>query len=102
VNDPENDPDRDPENDPDHDTEREVEDVASGVANDRQRWLLAELAHGNRVGQRDLRDHFSVSEKTAKRDIAGLKSKGLIVFTGSCRSGQYALPEEAGNIVPDD
>jgi len=102
VNDPEYDPDNDPDRDPNHDTERGLKPVAMSSANVRQRWLLGELAHGRRVDQRDIRDHFSVSEKTAKRDIAGLKFKGLIVFTGSCRSGRYTLSEEAGNNMRGD
>lgn len=43
--------------------------------------------------------HRRVTAKTAKRDITGLKSAGLIVYQGTRRSGFYELvrkPERGG------
>ncbi|MCK0198557.1 hypothetical protein MWN34_16770 [Ancylobacter sp. 6x-1] len=75
------DPIDDPELDPDE----------AFVPNERQRWFLAELASGRRVSARELLSRFGISEKTAKRDIAGLKANASISFTGSRRKGRYRL-----------
>lgn len=61
------------------------------VPNERQRWFLAELAGGKRVSARGLQSRFGISEKTAKRDIAGLRANAWISFTGSRRKGRYRL-----------
>ncbi|MFT3940310.1 hypothetical protein [Rhodopseudomonas sp.] len=79
--DPERDPIDDPEPDPDD----------GFVPNPRQAWFLAELASGNRVSSASLRERFGVAEKTAKRDVAGLKTNGLIYRVGSRRKGRYRL-----------
>ncbi len=71
----------DPEPDPDE----------AFVPNERQRWFLAELAGGRRVSARGLQSRFGISEKTAKRDIAGLRANAWIAFTGSRRKGRYRL-----------
>lgn len=70
-------PDRDPENDPD--------------LNARQRWFVVAVADGERIGARAIAIRFTVSEKTAKRDIAALKANGRIGFAGSRRRGRYVL-----------
>jgi len=54
-------------------------------ANDRQRWFLE---------QHEASNYCSISEKTAKRDIAGLKRKGLIEFVGAPKNGFYRIMEE--------
>ncbi|ABS70022.1 conserved hypothetical protein (plasmid) [Xanthobacter versatilis] len=71
----------DPEPDPDE----------AFVPNERQRWFLAELVSGRRVSARGLQSRFGISEKTAKRDIAGLRANAWISFTGSRRKGRYRL-----------
>ena len=57
--------------------------------NDRQRWFLEQLAAGKQSRASDLAAHGSISEKTAKRDIADLKRKGLIEFVGAPKNGFY-------------
>ena len=52
--------------------------------------VLGELAKGRKVRHRDICDEFGVAEKTAKRDVAGLKR--LVIFVGSCRAGHYEIP----------
>lgn len=42
--------------------------------NERQKWVLEEAANGRRPSLLDLQRKFRVSEKTAKRDFAGLES----------------------------
>lgn len=74
-------PNRDPENDPD--------------LNSRQRWFVEAIADGKRVGARAIAIRFTVSEKTAKRDIAALKASRRIGFAGSRRRGRYVLSPQA-------
>jgi len=57
--------------------------------NDRQRWFLEQLAARKQIRASDLAAYWSISEKTAKRDIAALKGKGLIEFVGAPKNGFY-------------
>jgi hypothetical protein len=57
----------------------------------RQRWCLDALAAGRDLRADDLCRRWSVSEKTARRDVAALKQRGMIEFVGSRRSGRYQL-----------
>jgi len=59
--------------------------------NDRQEWFLEQLAAVRQARAADLAAHWGVSEKTAKRDIAYLKRRGLIEFVGSPKKGFYRL-----------
>jgi DNA-binding IclR family transcriptional regulator len=61
------------------------------VINLRQHWYLDALAAGRDVRADDLCRRWSVSEKTARRDVAALKRRGMIEFVGSRRSGRYQL-----------
>ena len=58
---------------------------------ERQRWLLDQLSQGQKPRAKDIAAHFDVTEKTAKRDIAGLKARGLVEFTGAPKTGYYRL-----------
>jgi ATP-dependent DNA helicase RecG len=58
---------------------------------ERQRWLLDQLSQGQKPRAKNIAAHFDVTEKTAKRDIAGLKARGLIEFTGAPKTGFYRL-----------
>lgn len=64
-------------------------------ANDRQQWFLEQLAAGNQSRASDLAAYWSISEKTAKRDIADLKKKGVIEFVGAPKKGLYRIIESA-------
>ena len=77
-NDPIDDPDRDPMNDPDP-----VE------LNERQYWFLARVEEGSRCGASEIMVLWQVSLKTARRDIATLKTANLICYVGSRRKGRY-------------
>lgn len=57
--------------------------------NERQVWLLERVASGERCGTSDVSLRWSVSRRTAKRDFAALKARGLIHFRGSQRKGRY-------------
>jgi hypothetical protein len=81
-----NDRENDRNRDRDHDRENIDASPRSGL---RQSWFLEALRAGRRVGATDLAERWSISEKTARRDIAGLKAMGLIEFLGSRRAGRY-------------
>lgn len=81
--DPNRDPVHGPVYDPDH-----LRDLG---LNDRQIWFLGSLVRAPRAGARTIQGHFNVSSKTAKRDIAFLKSKGFVQFMGTRRRGRYVL-----------
>ena len=57
--------------------------------NERQEWLLARVAQGERCTFDDIVVHWQVSSRTAKRDIASLKDRGLIRYLGRHRRGFY-------------
>lgn len=57
--------------------------------NHRQIWFLRQLSTGRPMRARDLGRYHNVSEKTAKRDIAGLRRRKMIKYVGSLRKGHY-------------
>ena len=59
--------------------------------NDRQKWFLKQTGKGIRISSSDLAAQWNISQKTAKRDIADLKRKGLIKFLGAPKNGYYRL-----------
>ena len=69
--------------------------------NARQEWLLEQLARGQRIKSADLATELAVSEKTARRDIAGLRELGLIEFVGAPKTGHYRLVEGAFDVAVD-
>lgn len=79
-------------NDPINDRNREpVAPPLEDGLNPRQRWYIEALAAGKEVRADDLRRRWGVSEKTARRDVALLKDRGMIEFVGSLRTGRYRL-----------
>ena len=69
--------------------------VPAGVpVSARQRWFLEQLAVSKQIRASDLADYWSISEKTAKRDIADLKRKGLVEFVGAPKNGFYRIMGE--------
>ncbi len=63
--------------------------------NERQEWLLARVASGYRCTFEDIVARWAVSGRTAKRDIAELKDRGLIRYRGSHRRGFYVSVDDA-------
>lgn len=59
--------------------------------NKRQQWFLEQLQQGVRCNAASIADAWAVAEKTAKRDIRGLRDKGLILFEGAPKTGRYRL-----------
>lgn len=82
------DPNGDPDRDPDHD--RETARSSTGMSL-RQSWFLEALRAGRQVGVAELEERWDISKKTARRDIAALKARGVIEYVGSRRAGTYRL-----------
>jgi predicted HTH transcriptional regulator len=59
--------------------------------NERQQWFLAQLTQGIHCGPADIAARWDVVLKTAKRDIADLQKKDLIIFVGPAKTGSYHL-----------
>lgn len=59
--------------------------------NKRQQWFLEQLRTGRNVSSLHIANKFSVSQKTAKRDIMRLKSLNCIDFVGGRKKGWYSL-----------
>jgi predicted HTH transcriptional regulator len=68
--------------------------IDTSSCNIRQLWFINTLLEGEKVFATDIAAHWRVTAKTAKRDITGLKSAGLIVYQGTRRSGFYELARE--------
>jgi|GEM_PF-195529 len=64
---------------------------ANVPVNVRQRWFLEALATGQRPKPSDLAERFGVTIKTAKRDVAMLRDRSVVVFVGATKNGYYAL-----------
>ena len=59
--------------------------------NRRQRWVLARLADAEPVRRSEIEAEWGVVAKTAKRDLKKLQDKGLIVFVGPPKTGEWRL-----------
>ena len=84
-----------PVNEPVNDTDVPVNVPVDVPVNEsfskRQRWLLEQISQGRRLKPGDIAIQFGVTEKTAKRDFADLKARGLIEFVGAPKTGTYRL-----------
>lgn len=59
--------------------------------NERQRWILEQLRVGVELRRVDLERQFRYSAKTAKRDLAELRDRGLTEFVPKPAPGHYRL-----------
>lgn len=57
--------------------------------NERKIWFLSELMNGTTANAEDISERWSVNIRTARRDIAELKTAGKLEFRGSRRKGTY-------------
>lgn len=64
---------------------------ASIPLSDRQFWVLEQLRGDDKLQRIDVEKQFTVTTKTAKRDLADLLRRGLIVFIRTPKPGYYAL-----------
>jgi hypothetical protein len=69
------------------------DEFSPDVLNDRQKWILLKLALRHKIMVRDVARIWSVTDRTAKRDLADLKLRGYIDFQGSRKKGRYLLTE---------
>ncbi len=81
-----NDPNRVPKRDP-------INVPNQAGLNERQIWFLGRVADGG-SDAREIAAVWTVSLKTARRDIAALKEAGLVSYVGSRRKGRYRKPSE--------
>jgi len=64
---------------------------ATGSAlNERQGWILSGLKKGALIRRSMVVEHFGVADKTAKRDLADLKTRGPVEYV---RGGHYRSPQ---------
>jgi len=68
-----------------------LNDPVNVPVNNRQKWFLNQTGKGIQISSSDFAAHWDISQKTAKRDIADLKQKGLIEFSGAPKNGYYSL-----------
>lgn len=61
----------------------------------RQLWFLAKLQDKEKLNARTISDHWQVSRRTAKRDIAYLTEHKCIRFCGAPKNGHYVLISHA-------
>ena len=57
----------------------------------RQNNILAQIKTDNSVTIKELAEMLSVSEKTIKRDIAGLKQKEILTSSGKTNNGIWII-----------
>jgi len=55
----------------------------------RQQWILGQLGQGVRLRRSTVEKQFSISPKTAKRDLKELVSQGLIQYVRRPNPGYY-------------
>ncbi len=85
-----NDPVRDPANDPDEPDSEPAIDPDTPL-NERQEWVLGQLRDGRRLQIGMVIREIKCSKSTAKREIASLRTRGLIEFIGKGKAGHYRL-----------
>jgi DNA-binding MarR family transcriptional regulator len=76
---------------------------SSDGVNARQQWFLDQISGSPRITAGDIIQVWNVAPATAKRDIADLRRRGMIVRIGSRKSGRYiAVPagDEGPRISP--
>ena len=76
-------------------TVNEADETVNETVNARQQWFIAQIIAGRQSGWADLAQQWQVSRATARRDIAGLKARGLIEFVGARKTGFYRLTKQA-------
>jgi len=75
---------RDPVDDP-------LTDNGDPQNNERQQWALGQMHAGKELHKADIADHFECSKETARRDLKGLRRRGLIEFVGPSKTGHWRL-----------
>lgn len=63
----------------------------AGQLNQRQLWFLGKLQQRDEVKVSDIAALWCVTMRTAKRDVADLKKRKLVIFVGAGKTGRYIL-----------
>jgi len=71
-------------------------DLLYNQLNERQLWFLQELSQKRKISAQNIADFWSVTPRTAWKDIKLLTSYGLIEFTGPKKTGYYELGVKVG------
>jgi CheY-like chemotaxis protein len=66
-------------------------DLKNADWNERQQWILQQLAAGVPLQSKHVQNQFKVTAKTVKRDLTPLRKRGLILFKGSSKMGFWCL-----------
>lgn len=62
---------------------------------ERQHWILEQLRQDKKLTRVMLEQHFTIGPKQAKRELAGLSTRGLIEFVRKPRPGYYGIKSKA-------
>ncbi|MBP85193.1 MAG: hypothetical protein CMJ64_00490 [Planctomycetaceae bacterium] len=84
-------PDPDTNHDTGNDTNRATDDTNDTDLNERQQWVVGQLANGVELRVNAVVTRFGCATATAKRDLAKLKQASRIEFVGPSRTGHYRL-----------
>lgn len=87
----------DPVNDP---VTKSNDPIFEETLNERQQWILSQLGQDVQLRIGMVVAHFGCSSKTAKRDLANIKSNGWIDFVGSPKMGYYRLTRRSSYRLP--
>jgi hypothetical protein len=68
--------------------------VTINSLNARQTWFLSELRQAPRTDAVSIADKWDINIRTARRDIAGLQNRKLVIYRGAKRNGHYILREQ--------
>ena len=67
-----------------------IKDLAPNLAwNMRQEWFMQQVTVRHSCTSKDIEQHWRVTRRTAKRDIAGLVAAGAIRFIRLGKGGYY-------------
>jgi predicted HTH transcriptional regulator len=66
-------------------------DLENAGWNERQQWLLQQLAAGVPLQSKHVQKQFKVTATTVKRDLTPLRKRGLVVFSGPSKTGYWSL-----------
>jgi predicted HTH transcriptional regulator len=66
-------------------------DLKNADWNERQQWVLQQLAAGVPLQSKHVQKQFKVTATTVKRDLTPLRKRGLVVFSGPSKTGYWSL-----------
>lgn len=73
---------------------RDVEDVGKDDLKDlseRQRLILSVIQNNDRITELKMTEKIKASDKTIRREIAGLQKKGILTREGGRKDGRWVI-----------